>query len=177
MSWRLSAEEAGLLVVDAQEKLVVAVAEPADWLKKLTILVEGAKILGLPICITEQVPAKLGKTVPAILKAAGNGCKPVAKTLFSAVDQGKSLGKKRILVAGCEAHVCIRQTVYDLRLKELTPLVVADAIGSRSSSDRDTALAEMRADGVVVATVEAVLFEMLECSDHPKFREIQALVK
>jgi isochorismate hydrolase len=111
------------------------------------------------------------------LKAAGSGCKPVAKTLFSAVDQGKSLGRKRILVAGCEAHVCIRQTVYDLRLKELTPLVVADAIGSRSCSDRDTALAEMRADGVVVATVEAVLFEMLESSDHPKFREIQALVK
>ena len=52
-----------------------------------------------------------------------------------------------------------------------------DAIGSRSSSDRDTALAEVRADGVVVTTVEAVLFEMLESSDHPKFREIQALVK
>lgn len=177
MSWRLLAAETGLLVVDAQEKLVAAMAEPKDWLKKLTILVEGAKILGLPICITEQVPAKLGKTVPVILKSAGSGCKPLAKTFFSAVDQAKSLGRKRVLVAGCEAHVCIRQTVYDLRLKDLIPLVVADAVVSRTLPDRDTALAEMRADGVVVTTVEAVLFEMLESSDHPRFREIQALVK
>ena len=105
-------------------------------------------MLGVPIVVTEQVPAKLGKTVPAVLEAAGRGCKPIAKSIFSAVEQGKVFSKKRILVAGCEAHVCIRQTVYDLRLKEFTPIVVADAIGSRRERDREIALAEMRPTGL-----------------------------
>jgi len=177
MSWRLSPAETALLVVDVQEKLVAAVQEPSDWLARLEILVKGASLLGVPIVVTEQVPAKLGKTVPAVLEAVGRGCKPIAKSSFSAVEQGKVFSKKRILVAGCEAHVCIRQTVYDLRLKEFTPIVVADAIGSRRERDREIALAEMRADRVVVSTVEAVLFEMLETADHKCFKDIQALLK
>lgn len=177
MSWRLCPAQTALLVVDAQEKLVAAVKQPTDWLERLEILVKGATLLGVPVVITEQVPAKLGKTVPAILQAAGKTCKPIPKTHFSAMEQGKIFSKRRILVAGCETHVCIRQTVYDLRLKEFTPIVVADAVGSRQERDREIALAEMRADRVVVTTVEAVLFEMLETADHKQFKEIQALLK
>ena len=73
--------------------------------------------------------------------------------------------------------MCIRQTVYDLRLKELTPIVVADAVGSRKERDREVALAEMRADRVVVTTVEAALFEMMESSEHKQFKDIQSLLK
>jgi len=175
MSWRLSQKETGLLVVDAQEKLVTAVHSPADWLQRLEILVQGARLLELPIVLTEQVPAKLGKTVGSVQKAAGS--KAIAKTKFSAADEGRTLERKRVLVAGCETHVCVRQTVYDLRLKELTPVVVADAVGSREARDRDVALAEMRADGVVVSTVEAVLFEIMGSSEHPRFKEVQSLIK
>ena len=175
MSWRLTPPETGLLVVDAQEKFVPAIQSPTDWLDRLVILIQGARLLDLPVVLTEQVPSKMGKTVEAVQKAAGG--KALSKTRFSAAEEGKGLGKKRILVAGCETHVCIRQTVYDLRLKELTPVVVADAVGSRHARDRETALAEMRADGVVVSTVEAVLFEILGGAEHPKFKEVQALVK
>ena len=133
--------------------------------------------MGLPIVLTEQVPSKLGKTVSAVAKTLGTGARPIAKSQFSAAEAARSLGRKRILVAGCEAHICIRQTVYDLRLKEFTPVVVADAVGARQARDRDMALAEMRADGVVITTVEAVLFEMMESSTHPKFKEIQALIQ
>ena len=176
MSWRLKPAETGLLVVDVQEKLVAAVKEPADWVERVEILVKAAKLLEIPVGITEQVPTKLGKTVPAILQAAGKAS-PVSKTLFSAAEAGRSLGKKKVLVAGCETHVCIRQTVYDLRLKEIQPVLVADAVGSRRDSDRQLALQEMRHDGIVVATTEAVLFELLEGAEHPKFKEIQALIK
>jgi hypothetical protein len=55
--------------------------------------------------------------------------------------------------------------------------VVADAVGSRRERDREVALAEMRADRVVVTTVEAVLFEMMESSEHKQFKDIQALLK
>jgi hypothetical protein len=159
-----------------QEKLVAAVKEPADWVERVEILVKAAKLLEIPVGITEQVPTKLGKTVPAILQAAGKVA-PISKTLFSAAEAGRSLGKKKVLVAGCETHICIRQTVYDLRLKEIQPVLVADAVGSRRDSDRQLALQEMRHDGIVVATTEAVLFELLERAEHPKFKEIQALIK
>jgi len=176
MSWRLKIAETGLLVVDIQEKLVAAVKEPEGWLEKAEILVKAAKLLEIPVAITEQVPAKLGKTVPGILQAAGK-VSPAAKSAFSAVEAGKALGRKKVLVAGCEAHVCVRQTVYDLRQKEVQPVVVADAVGSRKDSDRQLALQEMRHDGIVIASTEAVLFELLETAEHPKFREIQALIK
>lgn len=176
MSWRLRAQDTGLLVVDVQEKLVAAVKEPADWSDKVEILVKAAKLLEIPVAITEQVPAKLGKTLPGIAQAAGK-VSPVSKSVFSAADAGKGLGKKRILVAGCEAHVCVRQTVYDLRLKELQPVLVADAVGSRKDADRQMALQEMRQDGIVVASTEAILFELLETAEHPKFKEVQALIK
>jgi nicotinamidase-related amidase len=122
------------------------------------------------------VPTKLGKTVPAVQLAAGK-VSPAAKSTFSAVDAGKALGRKKILVAGCEAHVCVRQTVYDLRQKEVQPVLVADAVGSRRETDRQLALQEMRQDGIVIASTEAVLFELLETAEHPKFREIQGLIK
>jgi len=176
MSWRLKGSETGLLVVDVQEKLVTAVKEPEGWVERVEILVKAAKLLEIPVAITEQVPAKLGKTVPGILQAAGK-VSPTAKSVFSAVEAGRALGKKRILVAGCEAHVCVRQTVYDLRQKEVQPVLVGDAVGSRKDLDRQLALQEMRQDGIVIASTEAVLFELLETAEHPKFKEIQGLVK
>ena len=176
MSWRLKLAETGVLIVDVQEKLVAAVQEPAGWVEKVEILVKAAKLLETPIAITEQVPAELGKTVPAIQQAAGKVA-PSAKSTFSAVETGKALGRKRVLVAGCEAHVCVRQTVYDLRQKEVQPVLVADAVGSRKDADRQLALQEMRQDGIVIASTEAVLFELLETAEHPKFREIQSLIK
>jgi len=176
MSWRLKIPETGLLVVDVQEKLVAAVKEPAEWVEKVEILVKAAKLLEIPVAITEQVPAKLGKTVPAIQQAAGRVA-PSAKSAFSAVEAGKALGRKKILVAGCEAHVCVRQTVYDLRQKEVQPVLVADAVGSRKEADRQLALQEMRQDGIVIASTEALLFELLETAEHQKFKEIQGLVK
>ena len=176
MSWRLRSQETGLLIVDVQERLLTAVKEPANWLERVEILAQAAKLLEMPVAITEQVPAKLGKTVPAILQAAGK-VTPTSKSTFSAVEAGKALGKKRVLVAGCEAHVCVRQTVYDLRQKEVQPVLVADATGSRQEADRQLALQEMRQDGIVIASTEAVLFELLGSAEHPKFKEVQALLK
>ena len=176
MSWRLKIVETGLLVVDVQEKLVAAVKEPADWVDKVEILVKAAKLLEIPLAVTEQVPAKLGKTVPQIQQAMGKVA-PSAKSAFSAVEAGRALGRKRILVAGCEAHVCVRQTVYDLRQKEIQPVLVADAVGSRRETDRHLALQEMRQDGIVIASTEAVVFELLETAEHPRFKEIQGLIK
>ena len=176
MSWRLKISETGLLVVDVQEKLVAAVKEPEGWVERVEILVKAAKMLDLPVAITEQVPAKLGKTVASVLQGAGKGS-PTSKAVFSAVEAGKALGRKKVLVAGCETHVCVRQTIYDLRQKEVQPVLVADAVGSRREADRQLALQEMRHDGIVIASTEAVLFELLETADHPKFKEIQGLIK
>ena len=82
-----------MLVVDVQEKLVAAVQEPSDWLVRLEILVKGASLLGVPIVVTEQVPAKLGKTVPAVLEAAGR--KVISTDL---VDRGYGAARRDFLL-------------------------------------------------------------------------------
>ena len=82
-----------------------------------------------------------------------------------------------MVVCGCEAHVCVLQTVLALRASGHDVAVVADAVGSRAVGNRDAALARMRDHGVDVVTTEMVVFEWLGSSRHPAFREVQGLIK
>ena len=86
-------------------------------------------------------------------------------------------GTGQIVVAGCEAHVCVLQTVLGLLASGHGVLLVADAIGSRDPADRATAIARARQHGAEVVTSEMVLFEWLRDSQHPKFREMQKLLR
>jgi hypothetical protein len=55
--------------------------------------------------------------------------------------------------------------------------VVADAVGSRDPADRAVALDRARQHGAEIVTSEMVLFEWLSDARHPKFREVQKLVR
>jgi hypothetical protein len=85
--------------------------------------------------------------------------------------------RRRLVVAGCEAHVCVLQTVLGLRGQGFEISLAADAVGSRRSIDRTTALARLARNSVEIVTAEMVLFEWLERSDHPKFKELLALIR
>lgn len=86
-------------------------------------------------------------------------------------------GASEIVVAGCEAHVCVLQTVLDLLGSSHRVLVAADATGSRDPADRVAAIARARQHGAEIVTSEMVLFEWLRDSQHPKFRKVQKLLK
>ncbi|PVY96016.1 isochorismatase family protein [Actinomycetospora cinnamomea] len=168
----LSADASVLLVVDLQERLMPAIAGAPAVLENAGRLVRGATRLGIDVCATEQNPDGLGHTVDAVAELLPTPA--VAKTSFAAdVDPGPGT----IVVAGCEAHVCVLQTVLALRARGRDVAVVADAVGSRVEANRDRALERLRAHGVDVVTTEMVLFEWLHDSDHPAFREVQRLIR
>jgi nicotinamidase-related amidase len=176
MSWRLDPSALGVVVIDVQEKLVPAVADGARVVKKSADLLALAQLFGLPAWVTEQVPEKLGPTVAA-LDLAGRGLSPIPKSAFSAAGVLPEDLPKNLLVAGIETHVCVRQTVYDLRLAGHAVYLVGDAAASRHPLDHELALAEMRRDGVVVASLEALAWELTGGAEAPLFRQALAILK
>ena len=175
----LSAVASSLLLVDLQERLMPAIHDADAVVAHAGRLAEGARLLDVPVCATEQNPAGLGPTVPAL---AGFPQLVMPKTSFGAVaEPGFATllppGTEEIVVAGCEAHVCVLQTVLGLLAKRHRVLLVADAVGSRDPRNRDAAIDRMQRHGAEVVTTEMVLFEWLRDSHHPAFRDVQKLIR
>ncbi|MBW0115764.1 isochorismatase family protein [Pseudonocardia abyssalis] len=175
----LSSDASALLLVDLQERLMPAIHDGPAVVANARRLAEGAGLLDVPVCATEQNPAGLGSTVPDL---AGFPQLVMPKTSFGAVaETGFATllppGTEEIVVAGCEAHVCVLQTVLGLLAQRHRVLLVADAIGSRNPVNRDLAIDRMRRHGAEVVSTEMVLFEWLRDSTHPRFREVQKLIR
>ncbi len=176
----MSIGETALLVVDVQEKLVPAIADHRRVVFNTRRLIDGAKILGIPVVATEQYPKGLGPTVPELAERLGpipdkltfscSGCPEVFQEL-------QTQGIHKILVAGIETHVCVQQTVLDLLGDGWRVYLAVDAVGSRNPLDRDTALRRMDSSGAVLTTTEAALFEWCQVAGTPQFKEISRLVR
>lgn len=175
-------ENAVLLIVDVQEKLAHLMHKKDELIRHITGLIRVAYFLNIPIIITEQVPEKVGKTIPEITELL-KGRQPVAKSSFSCCGQEKftqdieALNRKQVIVTGIEAHVCVYQTVRDLMDSQYEVQVVADAVSSRTEANRDFALERIRAFGGDVTSTEMIVCELLRTSEHEKFREIINLIK
>ena len=171
-----------LLLVDVQEKLLPAMADPESLLPRLELLLRGAARLGVPVLASEQYRKGLGPTVPALQALLPEGAVG-EKLAFSCIaDEGlrgriTGLGRPQVVVAGIEAHVCVLQTALDLLRIGLAPVVVADGVMSRRPADREAALARMRQAGVVVASAEMVVFEWLGEAGTPEFRDLIRLIR
>lgn len=175
----LTAPGSALLLIDLQERMVPAVADGAAVVANAVRLAEGAQLLDVPVCATEQNPGGLGPTVPEL---AAYPQLVLPKTAFGAVAEagfGTLLppGTSEIVVAGCEAHVCVLQTVLGLLAEERRVVLVADAVGSRVPANRDAAIDRARRHGAEIVTTEMVLFEWLGDAAHPRFRDVLKLVR
>lgn len=181
---QLDPDRACVLVIDFQEKLLPAVVRHDSVLRAARKLLDGAGVFELPVLATEQYPKGLGRTCDAIAEALRAYEAPVLeKPTFSVCDCSpvretlRRFDRPQIIVVGIETHVCVLQTALDLRLLDYEVFVCADAVGSRSRSDHEVALARMRHDGVIVATVEAVLFELCGRCDVPRFKNMLEVIK
>jgi nicotinamidase-related amidase len=176
----MSAGDTALLVVDVQEKLIGAIADHARVVWNVRRLIDGAKILGLPVVGTEQYPQGLGRTVPELAERLGSvpskltfscgGCPAIFEEL-------RARGTCKLLVCGIEAHVCVQQTVLDLMADGWRVYVAVDAVGSRFAIDRETAFRRMDSAGATLTTVEAALWEWCAVAGTPEFKEISRLVR
>ncbi len=151
-SGRLELDRAQLLVVDLQERLLPHIHEHADVLAQAERMIRAARVLDLPITVSEQYPRGLGPTAPAIA-AAAEGAVRLEKTTFSFCadeecrERVTSVLRPQVLIVGIETHVCVQQTALDLVEMQMRPFVLADAVGSRRPRDRDIALEYLRASG------------------------------
>lgn len=198
----LDVTDSQLVLVDYQSRLMPAIFEGPQVLANAVRLARMAQLLDVPVWGTEQNPEKLGPNPPELRSLCQ---KTLAKMHFSAVSDGlvdwlrpparpaggnaRSLPKHlqkpaapaperaTIVLAGCEAHVCLLQTALELIEQELDVWVVTDACGSRTERNRDAAFDRLAGAGAELVTTEMVAFEWLRTADHPVFRDVQALIK
>lgn len=179
---RLLPEETGAIVIDMQEKLMVAMCNSKSCEERASMLIRGLKILDIPIIITQQYTKGLGSSLSSIYEAAGM-TEYYEKTGFSCcrdvaiMDAIEKMGRKNILIMGTEAHICALQTAIDLKAVGFQPVYVVDSLASRKELDMKIGIQRAIQEGVIVTTSESVLFELTMTSKHPRFREISALVK
>jgi nicotinamidase-related amidase len=175
----VSAAGSVLLLIDLQQRLLPAIHDEEALLANAVRLATAAGLLEVPVCATEQNPAGLGSTVEPL---AAFPQLVLAKTAFgAAADPGFATllppGTEEIVVAGAEAHVCVLQTVLGLLAARHRVLLVADAVGSRTPANAAAGIDRAQRHGAEVVTTEMVLFEWLRDSNHPRFREVQKLIK
>ena len=169
-----------LCLIDFQEKLMRVIDGADDVVANAGRLLAAAEILKVPVITTEQNPKGLGPTVPELSRP--DGAHPVvAKMCFDASEvRGVSdvlPAGHQIVLAGCEAHVCVLQTALGLLDRSRRVYVVVDAIGSRRPESKETALRRLDRSGAELVTAEMVIFEWLHTAENAAFKEVMALVK
>jgi nicotinamidase-related amidase len=178
----LNAASTALLLIDFQERLFPAMHDKDKLLRNVVKLVQGAKVLEIPILLTEQYPKGLGPTVPEI-KSLIPDIKPVEKVCFNCCDEDQfcsaldGLKRKQVLIAGIEAHICVYQTAISLVQSGYEAQVVGDCVASREPENKVTALSRMVGEGVSLTTMEMALFELLKEAKGDKFKQISNIVK
>jgi nicotinamidase-related amidase len=200
----LDADDSQLVLVDYQARLMPSIHESALVLANALRLARLAQLMDVPAWGTEENPAALGENPPELRALCR---KTLAKMHFSAVADGlgellrpparpqqggnaRSLpkhlqkpqpqaaeGRNTVVIAGCEAHVCLLQTSLDLLDEEFDVWVVTDACSSQSERNRDAAFDRLAAAGAELVTTQMVAFEWLRTADHPDFRDALALIK
>lgn len=198
----LDADQCQLVLVDYQIRLMPAIFENAQIIANAVRLGKLAQLMDVPVWGTEQNPSKLGENMPEVRALCA---KTLSKMQFSGVEEGlaewlrppakpvsgnaRSLPKhlqkpasdaderSTVVIAGCEAHICLMQTALHLLEDEFDVWVVTDACSSRTERNRDAAFDRLAGAGAELVTTEMVAFEWLRSAEHPAFHEMQALIK
>jgi nicotinamidase-related amidase len=202
----MDADECQLVLVDYQTRLMPVMHDSAAVLANAVRLARMAQLMQVPVWATAQNPDKLGAQAPDLQAALQEaGARELSKMHFSAVPDGlanalrppvrksggnaRSLprhlqknaepeeGRSAVVIAGCEAHICLMQTALELLQEEFEVWVVTDACSSRTERNRDAAFDRLAGAGCELVTTEMVAFEWLGDSRHPRFKEALALIK
>ncbi|HTM76547.1 MAG TPA: hydrolase, partial [Devosia sp.] len=173
---------AQVLMIDVQERLAAAMPEQEAIIEQCQILLRGARALAVPTLVSEQYPRGLGPTVVPLLTLT-EPAQRLEKLEFSCLrnealaERLRHSGRKQLMIAGLEAHVCVLQTALDALEQGFTVFVVANATGSRRLSDKTVALDRIAAMGGRIVTTEMVIFEWLGSAAAAEFKALSALVR
>lgn len=172
--------ETALLVIDVQEKLLTKIPGATALVRDIAFLIDAARLLDVDVAATEQYPRGLGATVAALADRLPNRPDKVAFSSCAAAgltDGLRAAQRTRVLLCGIEAHVCVLHTALDLLAADYRVYVAADAVASRYAIDREFALRRLEQAGAVLTTAETAVFEWLGGAQHPRFKQVSALVQ
>jgi nicotinamidase-related amidase len=181
-NFTLNKEDAVLLIVDIQERLAVVMKDRDRVVRNCQHLVELAKMINIPVVVTEQYPKGLGRTVPE-LQSVLPAYNPVEKISFDCCCQPafmqelKGHNKKTVIVTGMETHICVLQTSLGLLRAGVNVHVVEDAMCSRTAENWRTGIEFMRNAGAVVTCTETALFQLLKVAGTEEFKKISQRIK
>lgn len=179
---RIKKENTVGLVIDIQERLFPVMFHKEELLKNCRILIQGLKILEVPLLVTRQYSKGLGETIDEV-RSLLTGSEPIEKNEFSCYDNPVFTGKLKIsgadniVICGIEAHVCVLQTAVDLKEAGWNPIVVMDCVSSRSEESITLAMERFRQEGILMASVESILFELTRRAGTEEFKCVSRLVK
>ena len=172
-----------LAVIDVQGKLASLMYEHERLFGNIERMIKIAQILEVPILWTEQAPDKIGASIELVNTLLSPTLRPITKRTFSCYacpefrTQLHASRRRQVLVCGIETHVCVYQTVRDMHRHGYDILLLADAVSSRTQSNRDIALERMRDEGATLTSVEMAACELLNGADHPQFKSAMANIK
>jgi len=171
-------ERSVLLLVDLQSRLMPAIEDGAAVIANARRLIDAAELFRIPILFTEQNANGLGGTLPELHTKTAAIAHKMTFDACRAPDFTEALGDRTdIVVAGCEAHVCVLQTILGLLKAGRRIFAVRDAVGSRRSESKEAALRRMERNDAEIVTTEMVLFEWLRTADGQRLHNILTLVK
>jgi len=178
----LKIDDAILAVVDIQGKLATLMHEKETFYKNAEKMIKGCQVLEVPVLWTEQVPEKLGETIPQIKNLFGSE-KPMTKIDFSCsgaegfLDRLRESKRHQVMVIGMETHICVYQTVVDLLKEGYEVYLIADAVSSRFEVNKQIGIEACIMEGAKISCVEMALFEMMRKAGGDKFRQVSKIVK
>jgi len=178
-------DDSVLVVIDIQERLATAMPGPelGNFIATTANLLQAARLLRVPVLMTEQYPQGLGKTLDTIRRHLPTESEVLPKTGFSCCSatgfSGKlaELQRKQVILAGMETHICVLQTAFELKQNGFEVFVAQDAVCARSGERTANGLLRMRQAGITISHSESVLFEWLRDAAHPEFKTVSALTK
>ncbi|MDO8825268.1 hydrolase [Methylophaga sp.] len=179
-----NSQDSVLVVIDVQQKLAKAMPEGVRERlnNQIKTLLTAAKVLNIPVIVTEQYPKGLGPTEPELQENLPLGTKIIEKTCFSCMQspdfryQLAATRRNQVILVGMETHICVLQTALTLKAENYRVHVVEDGVCSRAKSNQYNSLHRLRHAGVIVSNVESVLFEWLGDAGHAEFKTLAKLI-
>ena len=176
-----------LVLIDVQTRLSAVMSDSNSLLRNCNILIESAKLLEIPVTVTEQYPKGIGPTNNELVGTLGSDYRPIEKNCFSSCGSENFIQnirqhnkRNQVILCGIEAHVCVLQTAMDLLNDNNTDwqvFIVADAVDSRNSKNKNLSLTRLQNAGAIITCTESVLFEWMKDSGNKHFKTISALIR
>lgn len=173
----------GLLCIDLQDAFLKAIPDQETLVRRCRFSIEAAKLLGVSVAATEQLPEKLGATHAELAEIWPENTPVFSKSAFSALE-AEGLHRwietnqiDHLLLIGIEVPICIYQTAVQALGDDMGVTLLSDCVSQRRCEDREPVFQQLLSMEAHILPSETIFYSLLGGADHPGFRDYTKLVK